>query len=210
MARYRGPINRLSRREGIDLFLTGAKRIKDDKLEERLEIPPGQHGQSGRRRKLSDYGIQLREKQKLKRIYGMLERQFRLFFARAARKGGVTGENLIELLERRLDNVVYRTFFGTTRREARQMVGHGHICVNGRPVNVASFIVKEGDVIEPKNKEAVRNRIKTKLEAAKDETVPDWVSVDRTNLKATIVRMPTKADAGLPVEEQLIVELYSK
>ncbi len=208
MARYRGPAVRLSRREGVNLFLKGSRR-SDDKVAKRLEQAPGQHGRS-RQRKMSNYGLQLREKQKMKRIYGVLERQFRVFFQRAAQKQGVTGENLISLLERRLDNVVYRLLFTQTRPEARQMVNHGHICVNGRPVNIPSYIVRAGDVIEPKNKEATIKRIKAKLELHEDLPVPEWLELDRNSLKAKVLRDPTKADAGLPVEESLIVELYSK
>ncbi len=208
MARYTGPAVRLSRREGVNLMLKGSRRT-DDKVAKRLEQAPGQHGRT-RQRKVSNYGLQLREKQKMKRIYGLLERQFRVFFQRANRKKGVTGENLIELLERRLDNVVYRLLFTQTRPEARQMVNHGLICVNGKPVSIPSFIVKEGDVIEPKKKEANINRVKAKLEVHEDLEVPEWLSLDRPNLKAKVLRRPTKADAKLPVEESLIVELYSK
>ncbi len=208
MARYRGPVNRLSRREGVNLQLKGGRR-SDDKLRERLEQPPGQHGRS-RRSKISDYGLQLREKQKLKRIYGMLERQFRVFFQRAARKSGVTGENLIQLLESRLDNVVYRLLFAATRREARQMVNHGHVFVNGHCVNIPSYQVRPGDVVEPRQKEANLNRIKASLEKYQDIQIPEWLSLDKNSLQAKVLRAPTKADAQLPVEESLIVELYSK
>lgn len=208
MARYRGATVRLSRREGVNLYLKGSRR-SDDKVAKRLEQPPGQHGRS-RQRKLSNYGLQLREKQKMKRIYGLLERQFRVFFARAARKRGVTGETLIQLLERRLDNVVYRLLFTQTRAEARQMVTHGLICVNGKPTNVPSYLVRPGDVVEPKKKEAHINRVRAKLEIHEDLLVPEWLALDRQSLQAKVLRDPTKADAGLPVEESLIVELYSK
>lgn len=207
MARYRGPVVRLSRREGVNLFLKGSRR-SDDKVAKRLEAPPGQHGRT--RKKLSDYGVQLREKQKMKRIYGLLERQFRTFFQRAARKKGVTGETLIQLLEQRLDNVVYRLLFTQTRPEARQMVNHGLICVNGKPVTIASYLVKVGDIIEPKKKEANLTRVKAKLEMHEDLQVPEWLTLDRKTLQGTVLRLPTKADAALPVEEQLIIELYSK
>ena len=207
MGKYIGPAVRLSRREGVNLFLKGSRRT-DDKVEKRLAQQPGQHGKG--RQKLSDYGVQLREKQKLKRIYGLLERQFRVFFARAQRRRGATGEMLIQLLEQRLDNVVYRLMWVQTRREARQMVNHGLIFVNGRVVNIPSYIVKPGDKIEPRQKEATINRVKAKLELVQDLQVPEWLSLDRNKLQAEIVRFPTKADAGLPVEEQLIVELYSK
>ncbi len=207
MGRYLGPVVRLSRREGVNLGLKGTRR-NDDKVKERLSKAPGQHG--AMRRKLSDYGVQLREKQKLKRIYGLLERQFRVFFKRAAKKRGVTGETLISLLERRLDNVIYRLLFAATRREGRQMVSHGHICVNGKVVNIPSFLVKTGDKISVKPKEANVNRVKASLEKWQDVTIPDWLALDKNTFEASVVREPLKADAGLPVEESLIVELYSK
>lgn len=207
MAKYRGAVNRLSRREGVNLLLKGSRR-NDDKLRERLSQPPGQHGMG--RSKVSDYGKQLREKQKLKRIYGLFERQFRVFFKRAAQKKGVTGDILIQLLERRLDNVIYRLLFAATRREARQMVSHGLVYVNGKPVNIASYIVRPGEIIEPRPKQKNVDRIKASLEKWQDIAVPDWLSLDRNTLKATVLRHPTKAEANLPVEESLIVELYSK
>lgn len=207
MGRYRGPVIRLHRREGVNLVLKG-RRTSDDKYDRRLTQIPGQHGKS--RSKLSDYGVQLREKQKLKRIYGMMERQFRVFFARAAKKRGVTGEMLIELLERRLDNVVYRLLFSGTRRESRQMVSHGLIFVNDRPVNIASYEVKPGDKISVHKKEKTIARVKASLEKWKDLPVPEWLSLDANTLEAKVTRLPTKADAALPVEESLIVELYSK
>ena len=207
MGRYTGPAVRLSRREGVNLFLKGSRR-SDDKVAKRLEKIPGMHG--ARRGKTSDYGLQLREKQKLKRIYGLLERQFRVFFKRASAKQGVTGENLIQLLESRLDNVVYRLMYATTRRESRQMVNHGHICVNGKPVDIASYIVKVGDKITPKPKEATIARVKAKVESLDDYPLSDWLTLDRTTFEGTVVRLPTKADAQLPVEESLIVELFSK
>ncbi len=208
MGRYLGPVVRLSRREGVNLMLKGSRR-SDDKVAKRLAQPPGMHGKN-RMRKTSDYGLQLREKQKLKRIYGLLERQFRVFFQRAARKTGITGETLIQLLERRLDNVVYRLLFCVTRREARQMVSHGHIFVNGRVVNIPSFSVKPGDVIKPRQKEATINRVKNHLQLVEDLPVSEWLTLDRNTLEAKVVRLPTKADAALPVEESLVVELYSK
>ena len=207
MAKYTGPVVRLSRREGVNLFLKGSRR-NDDKVAKRLTQPPGQHGHG--RQKLSDYGVQMREKQKLKRIYGLLERQFRVFFQRASKKRGATGEILVQFLERRLDNAVYRLLFATTRREARQMVNHGLIFVNGRSVNIPSFQVRPGDKIEPRQKEATLNRIKGRLEMQADLPVPEWLSLDRKTFKAEVLRMPTKADAGLPVEVSFIVELYSK
>ena len=207
MGRYTGPVIRLHRREGVNLGLKG-RRATDERYDKRLTQTPGQHGKA--RKKLSDYGIQMREKQKLKRIYGMMERQFRLFFQRAARKRGVTGEALIELLERRLDNVVYRLLFAATRREARQMVNHALIFVNDRPVNIPSYEVKQGDRISVRKKEATLNRIKASLEKWKDLTIPEWLTFDANTLEAKVLRLPTKADASLPVDETLIVELYSK
>ncbi|MFA6600110.1 MAG: 30S ribosomal protein S4 [Candidatus Omnitrophota bacterium] len=208
MGKYVGPAIRLSRREGVNLYLKGSRRASDDKVERRLSTPPGQHGAS--RRKLSDYGVQLREKQKLKRIYGLLERQFHLFFVRAAKKRGVTGETLISLLEKRLDNVVYRLFWANTRREGRQMVNHCHIYVNGRMVNIPSYQVRVGDKITVRQQESTVNRVKACLEKWKDLPMPEWLALDRGALEASILREPTKADAALPVEESLIVELYSK
>ncbi|OGW78941.1 MAG: 30S ribosomal protein S4 [Omnitrophica bacterium GWA2_52_8] len=207
MGRYLGPKIRLSRREGINLQLKGSRR-NDDKVERRLSRPPGMHGAT--RRKQSDYGLQLREKQKMKRIYGLLERQFRVFFKRASKKRGVTGEMLISLLERRLDNTVYRLFFANTRNEARQLVGHGHIRVNGKKVNIPSYLVKTGDKITVREKDSIVARIKATLEKWEDLPLPEWLAVNRKSLEGTIVREPTKADAGLPVEESFIVELYSK
>ena len=207
MGKYTGPVIRLSRREGVNLGLKG-RRATDEKYDKRMSQPPGQHGKG--RQKLSDYGVQLREKQKLKRIYGMMERQFRVFFARAAKTRGVTGEVLIQLLERRLDNVIYRLLYSASRREARQMVNHALIYVNGRSVNIPSFEVKVGDVIGIRKKEATEKRIKASLEKWQDLTIPDWLELDRNTLEAKVVRLPTKADAALPVEESLIVELYSK
>jgi len=207
MGKYTGPSVRLSRREGVNLMLKGSRR-SDDKVAKRLTQPPGMHG--ARRGKLSDYGAQLREKQKLKRIYGMMERQFRNFFKKASSTKGVTGEILIQLLERRLDNTVYRLCWAATRKESRQMVNHGHILVNGRCVDIPSYQIKAGDKISPKNKEATANRVKASLEVLTDYPIPEWLSLDRNTLEGQVLRLPTKADAQLPVEESFIVELYSK
>ena len=209
MGRYTGPVIRLHRREGVNLGLKG-RRSTDEKYDKRISQFPGQHGKGKSRQKISDYGVQMREKQKLKRIYGLLERQFRVFFSRAVKKRGVTGETLIQLLERRLDNVVYRLLFSSTRREARQMVGHGLIYVNDKLVNIPSYLVRPNDKITVRKKEATQNRVKASLEKWQDLPVPEWLSLDRKTLEATVVRMPAKADAALPVEESLIVELYSK
>ncbi len=207
MGRYIGPVIRLHRRAGVNLSLRG-RRASDEKYDRRLTQVPGMHSRS--RQKLSDYAIQLREKQKMKWIYGVLERQFRTFFQRAARMRGVTGENLIQLLERRLDNVVYRALFSTTRREARQMVSHGLIFVNDKPVTIPSYLVREGDVIKPRPKEANMNRVKASLEKWKDLAVSEWLALDRNTLEVKMLRLPLKSDAALPVEESQIVELYSK
>lgn len=199
---------RLCRREGVKLYLKGIRCSGDKCSVERRESAPGQHG--ARRGKLSNYGMQLREKQKMKKIYGILETQFRVIFSRAAKKRGVTGENLIQLLERRLDNVIFRLLFVSSRVEARQMVGHRHVFVNGRLVNIPSFVVKVGDKITVRAKESVHKRVKENLEMLQDRPVPDWLSIDRNNVSAEVLRLPTKADAALPVEESLVVELYSK
>jgi len=208
MAKRIEPVCRLCRREGMKLFLKGIRCTGDKCAIERRNQPPGQHGRN--RPKLSDYGTQLREKQKMKRIYGLLESQFHIFFSRAVKKRGVTGETLIQLLERRLDNVMYRLLFVPSRAEARQMVNHGAVFVNGRSVNIPSFLVRPGDKIEVRKKEAVQSRVKANLEMLQDRLIPEWLSLDRNLLQAKVLRLPTKADAGLPVEESLIVELYSK
>jgi len=209
MARVRGAKCRLCRREGIKLYLKGIRCTGDKCAIERRNKVPGVHmGRMGR--KLSDYGIQLREKQKMKKFYGMLEKQFRIFFGRAEGKHGITGENLIQLLERRLDNVVYRLLYVPSRSEARQCVYHGLIRVNGKKVDIPSYIVKVDDVIDITTKEAARNRVKENLEMFQDRVAPEWLSLDRASLKGKVVRLPNKQDAGLPIEENLIVELYSK
>ena len=208
MARLIEPVCRLCRREGIKLFLKGIRCTGDKCAIERRNQPPGMHGR--RRPKLSDYGLQLREKQKTKRIYGMLEGQFEVFFERASRAPGATGEKLVELLERRLDNVVYRLHWASSRNEARQIVFHGSVFVNGRRVNIPSFLVRTGDKIELRKKEALSKRVKATLEMLQDRPLAEWLKMDAESLAAEILRLPTKADAGLPVEESLIVELYSK
>lgn len=208
MARMIQPVCRLCRREGIKLFLKGIRCTGDKCAIEKRNQVPGMHGR--RRNKLSDYGLQLREKQKTKRIYGMLERQFRIFFERAARAPGVTGEKLLELLERRLDNVIYRLHWVSSRSEARQFVRHKQVLVNGRTVNVPSFLVRAGDKIEIRKKEAVEKRVKGTLEMLQDRPRVEWLKAEGEGFQAEVLRLPTKADAGLPVEESLIVELYSK
>ena len=208
MARLIQPVCRLCRREGIKLFLKGIRCTGDKCAIEKRNQIPGMHAR--RRPKLSDYGVQLREKQKTKRIYGMLERQFHIFFDRASRAPGSTGEKLIELLERRLDNVVYRLHWATSRNEARQLVLHANIFVNGRAVNIPSFLVRAGDKIEPRKKEGLIKRFKGTVEMLQDRPLAEWLRLDAGALTAEVLRLPTKADAGLPVEESLVVELYSK
>lgn len=209
MARYRGSSCKLCRREGAKLFLKGTRCVGKCPFDKR-SYSPGQHGQRQRRQKLSDYGVQLREKQKVKRIYGILERQFRLYFERASRSKGVTGEVLLQLLERRLDNVIFRLRFGTSRQEARQVVRHGFVKVNGKKVNIPSYCVSTGDVIEMKAKDKMVKKIKEGIELVKDRSVPKWLKADDENLKGEVVTLPVRDDVGFPIREQFIVELYSK
>lgn len=206
MARYLGPKCKLSRREGTDLFLKSGVRALDSKC--KAETIPGQHGQ--RRGRLSDYGVQLREKQKVRRIYGVLERQFRTYYKEAARRKGATGENLLQLLESRLDNVVYRMGFGSTRAEARQLVSHKAILVNGSVVNVPSYQLAEGDVVSIREKAKQQLRIKSALELAGQRNPADWVSVNASKLEGQFNRKPERADLSADINENLIVELYSK
>ena len=209
MARYIGPVCRLCRREDMKLFLKGERCYTDKCGYERRSYPPGQHGQA-RRRKRSDYGEQLREKQKVKRIYGIAERQFRGYYHKASRMKGVTGDNLIQLLERRLDNTIYRMGFTNDHAEARQLVRHGHFLVNGRRVDVPSYLVREGDVVEVREKSRKIARIIESLGAVERRGVPRWIDVDADAFKATVKALPTREDVTLPIREQLIIELYSK
>jgi small subunit ribosomal protein S4 len=206
MARYLGPKLKLSRREGTDLFLKSGIRPLDSKC--KAETIPGQHG--ARRGRLSDYGVQLREKQKVRRTYGVLEKQFRGYYKEAARLKGATGENLLQLLECRLDNVVYRMGFGSTRAECRQLVSHKSITVNGVVVNIPSFQISEGDVVAIRQKAKAQLRIKSALELAGQRTTVDWVTVDTTKLEGKFARMPEREDLSAEINESLIVELYSK
>lgn len=208
MGRVAQPVCRLCRREGIKLFLKGIRCTGDKCAIERRNQPPGMH--TRRRPKLSDYGLQLREKQKTKRIYGMSEEQFHLFFERASRAAGATGEKLVELLERRLDNAVYRLHWVSSRAEARQFVSHKNVRVNGRAVNIPSFLVRTGDKIEVRKSEDHVKRVKATLEMLQDRPAAEWFRHDPETLTAEVLRLPTKQDAALPVEESLIVELYSK
>ena len=208
MGRYTGPSCRLCRREGMKLFLKGTKCTSPKCPIEKRNFPPGQHGQ--KRIRLSDYGMQLREKQKVKRVYGLYERQFRGLFADAQKATGVTGAKLLELLERRLDNTVYRAGFAASRREGRQAVHHRWFRVNGRMVNVPSYQVRTGDVVQVVAAETLQKRVRDIQERTKDRQVPTWLTVDAKTLTATVARIPGRDDVHLPIQEQLIVELYSK
>ncbi len=208
MGRYVGPVCKLCRREGVKLFLKGDRCFSDKCGFEKRNYPPGEHGQ--RTVKLTGYGLQLREKQKLKRIYGVSEKQFRNYFYKADKMKGITGDNLIELLERRLDSVVYKLGLAASRREARILIRHNHFTVNGRKVNIPSFLVKEGDVIEVKEKSREKSKIIETIEASQRRTIPEYLELDRDNFRGVVKRLPKREEISLPVNEQLIVELYSK
>ena len=207
MARYLGPKAKLSRREGTDLYLKSARRSIADKS--KFETKPGQHGRTSGQR-TSDYGIQLREKQKVKRMYGVLERQFRRYFAEAERRKGNTGANLLFLLESRLDNVVYRMGFGSTRAEARQLVSHQAILVNGKPVDIASYLVKAGDSVGLREKAKKQLRVTESVKLAASIGMPDWVQVDEAKLEGVFKKVPDRDQFGAEINESLIVELYSR
>lgn len=206
MARYTGPVCRLCRRESIKLYLKGDKCYSDKCPVSRRTYAPGQHGQS--KKKLSNYGLQLREKQKAKRIYGILETQFRGYYDKADRKRGITGENLLKILETRLDNVAFRLGFGSSRSEARQLVRHGHFTVNGHKVDIPSYQVSVGDVITVKDKS--RSSEKFKALADISRTTPQWLTVDMDKLEGKVIAEPKREDIEIPVQETFIVELYSK
>lgn len=207
MARYTGPRCKLMRREGLDLSLVSGRKSAEAKC--KLSSAPGQHGaKSGS--KLSDYGVQLREKQKIRRIYGVLERQFRKYFAEAERRKGSTGENLLKILEARLDNVVYRVGFGSTRAESRQLVSHNAVTVNGKAVNIPSFLVKAGDVVAISEKAKKQVRIQEAVSLAEQAGFPSWVEVDSKKLEATYKAAPERTDLSSDMNEQLVVEYYSK
>jgi len=206
MARYLGPKLKLSRREGTDLFLKSGVRAIDTKC--KIDNAPGVHG--ARRGRLSEYGVQLREKQKVRRTYGVLEKQFRNYYKEAARLKGNTGENLLQLLEGRLDNVVYRMGFGATRAEARQLCSHKAILVNGKVVNVPSFKVAANDVVSIREKAKAQSRIKAALEVAEQREKPTWIEVDTSKMEGTFKRLPERSDLSADINEHLIVELYSK
>jgi len=208
MSKYLGPVCKLCRREGMKLFLKGQRCFTDKCAFERRPYPPGEHGR--RSSKISPYGIQLREKQKVKRIYGVLERQFKRYFRMAERQRGITGENLLRILESRLDNVVYRMGFASSRREARQLVHHGHFTVNGRRVDIPSYLVRVGDVIEVRPKSRQIERILNAIDMAQQRGAPEWIDVDYDQMKGTIKALPTRDQIMEDIQEQLIVELYSK
>ena len=207
MARYLGPKAKLSRREGTDLFLKSARRSISDKA--KFDTKPGQHGRTSGQR-TSDYGLQLREKQKVKRMYGVLEKKFRRYFEAAERKKGNTGANLMGLLECRLDNVVYRMGFGSTRAEARQLVSHKAITVNGQSVNIPSYLVKAGDVVAVREKSKAQNRIVEALQLAQQVGLPAWVEMDLSKSQGVFKKVPDRDEFGADINESLIVELYSR
>ncbi len=208
MARYTEPVCKLCRREGLKLFLKGDRCFTVKCAIEKRNYPPGEHGQ--RRSKPSEYGLQLREKQKMKRIYGIQETQFRTYFQMAERQKGVTGENLVRLLEQRLDNVVHRLGFGASRAQARMLIGHGHILVNGRRVTIPSFLLRAGDVVEVHPASRDREVIKAGLEGAKKRRLPSWLELDAASFKGAVRSLPSKEEMAIPVQEQLVVALYSK
>lgn len=208
MARYRGSVCRLCRRENMKLFLKGDRCYSDKCAFDRRGYPPGQHGQ--RRTKHSDYGIQLREKQKVRRMYGVSEKQFRLMFAKADSQKGITGTNLLSNLERRLDNVVYRFGFVNSRTQGRHFVKHNHFLINGKTVNIPSYLVKKDDIIQIREKSKKVQCLVDALDAVVRRGVPQWLELDKENMKGSVKSMPAREDISLPIQEQLIVELYSK
>lgn len=209
MARYTEAVCKLCRREGTKLFLKGERCYTDKCGIVRRNYPPGQHGQA--RVKLSEYALQLREKEKIRRIYGVLERQFRGYFVRAAQMKGITGDNLLQILERRLDNLVQRMGFACSKKEARQLVRHGHVLVNGRRVNIPSYLLKAGDVIELHEKSRAIAHIQQNLSAVEKRGFPSWLEIDKAAFKGRVLSLPTRDEVTLPiVKEQLVVELYSK
>lgn len=208
MARYKESVCRLCRREGLKLFLKGDRCFSDKCAFERRSYAPGDHGQM--RKKYSDYGVQLREKQKLKRMYGLLERQFRGYFGKADRQKGITGTNLLLFLERRLDNMIFRMGFANSRNEARQLVRHDHFLVNGKPVNIPSYLVNVGSEILVREKSKKVGRILEAMETVARRGVPQWLELDKDNFKGVVKSLPSREELVMPVQEQLVVELYSK
>ncbi len=209
MATYRGPVCRLCRREGLKLYLKGERCFKESCAIEKRNFPPGQHGKS-RRSKISGYGLQLREKQKVRSIYGVLERQFQNYFEKASRQKGVTGENLLTMLERRLDNAVYRLGFASSRAQSRQLVGHGHILVNSSKVNIPSFQIQQGDIVSVKEKSQKVSNIAAAVEMVGGRGIPDWLELDSLNYSGKVLTLPKRDNVNLPVQERMIVEFYSK
>jgi small subunit ribosomal protein S4 len=209
MARYTGPVCRLCRREGMKLFLKGERCYAEKCAIEKRNFLPGQHGKA-RKAKLAGYGLQLREKQRVKRIYGVLENQFRRYFEAADRQRGITGELLLQKLETRLDNVVYRLGFSTSRSQARQLVRHGHFSVNGRKVDIPSFAVSEGDVVGVRERSKTGAAVLHAMDEVKGRGIPEWLSLQSEQMAGRVVALPSRAQINLPVQEQLIVELYSK
>ena len=209
MARYTGSVCKLCRREGLKLFLKGDRCFSPKCAIEKRNYPPGVHGQR-RVKKVTDYGLQLREKQKMKRVYSILERQFRNYFHMAERQKGITGENLLRLLERRLDNVVYRVGFASSRNEARQIVRHGHLLVNGRRVDIPSYLVRPGEHVQVSDKSREMLAIKAALEGVKKRELPSWLELDPQAMRGVVRALPAREDIVIPVQEQLVVALYSK
>ena len=209
MARYTGSVCRFCRRENLKLYLKGDRCYSDRCALDRRSYPPGQHGER-RGRKISDYGIQLREKQKVKRMYGLSEKQFHLFFNKAERQKGITGTNLLVMLERRLDNVVYRLGFASSRAQARQFVRHRHVLVNGKRVDIPSFIVKISDTVEVREKSKKIQAFQDSLDAVVRRGVPQWLELEKDSMKGMVKNFPIREDLTMPIQEQLIVELYSK
>lgn len=210
MARYTGPRCRRCRREGIKLFLKGERCYTDKCAFERRSYPPGQHGPNQLRVKLSDYGVRLREKQKVKRIYGISEKQMRKYYDIAINMPGTSGHNLLQLLERRLDNVVYRLGFAQSRTQARQMVNHGFFLVNGRPVDIPSYLVKPGDVIELKEKYKSNQQIQESLQVRIQRGIPPWLELDADNFRGVVKAIPSREDITIPIQESYIIEFYSR
>lgn len=210
MARYIGPVCRQCRREGVKLYLKGDRCYSDKCAFSKRGYAPGQHGQGQARKKVSEYGLQLREKQKTRRVYGILERQFRAYFEKAERQKGIAGENLLILLERRLDNVVFRMNFGGSRTQARQLVRHGHFIVNGHRVDIPSYLVKPGDVIQVAETSKESPLIKEIAENASHKTAPAWLEVSAQDMSGKVLRYPTREEIDTPIQEHLIVELYSR
>jgi len=208
LARYKESVCRLCRREGLKLFLKGDRCYGEKCAFERRGYAPGDHGQF--RRKYSDYGVQLREKQKLKRMYGLLERQFRSYFEKADRQKGITGTNLLLLLERRLDNMVFRFGFANSRNEARQLVRHSHFLVDGKPINIPSYLVKIGSEVRVREKSRKVERIAEAMEIVARRGIPQWLELDKDNFRGTVKALPSREELVMPVQEQLVVELYSK